>query len=884
MLLERDHIIAEINRTIAELQSSGKIILVSGEAGIGKTSLIEHVYKHVDPNIEVFWSGCDPLFTPRPYAPIYDIAAQLDPKLQTLLESGTHPGKVFSSFFQAVKALERSSIIIIEDLHWADNASLDLLKFFVRRIALVPCILCVTYRNDEVTLEHPLNSVLRLIPSAHTLRLALQPLSIEAVSSMAENTAQNPQHLHEITAGNPFFVSELLATKDYKEASIPASVRDAVNARIGALQGAERTFLQTLSLIPYGIPHALIEYLFAENAEKLANTSLDRNLLLCDNKGDFRFRHELARLATISSLALHQQKKIHRQILEGLESLSITHNLAWLVHHAEGALDAKRLLEYGPMAAVKAANLGAHKEAASYYEKALEYAAEADSELAASLYENWAYEVGLTTHMKQSVIDARKHAITLYKALGRPEKVGQNLRWLSRLYWYQGDAERAEYFANEAIKVFESLPSSSDLAMAYSLRSQLDMLNDRTDEAVMWGNKALAVEQDFPSPGVKVHALNNIGSALVMSGQESGEAYLQQSIALAEEHGLHEDVARVYTNYSDYCVRFKKLNQAETLINAGIQFDVSHDLDSWTYYLVGIQAQLRLEQGRLSDAEAIAAGVQDLENQTLLMKLPALSVLAKVRSRMGAVDAKTLLESALQNAIATDENQYIIPLRLSLIEHAWLNGEIDLAIRHLDWLLTVAFDILNIWQRGELLVWQKRLGYTKVLAYELPVASPYEFELAGKYHQAYECWCKLGVPYNAALALLHAPTEVSSAQYEKICSTLTDMQATGLINWLKNDANLNGYSHLLPKPTRGPYAKSRKHPAGLTSKEQLVLNFILDGASNTDIAVAMSRSQRTVENHVSSILNKLEVENRIEAMLRVQNEPWLAGDIKKPPQ
>ncbi len=500
--------------------------------------------------------------------------------------------------------------------------------------------------------------------------------------------------------------------------------------------------------------------------------------------------------------------------------------------------------------------------------------------MAASLYENWAYEVGLTTHMKQSVIDARKHAITLYKALGRQEKVGENLRWLSRLYWYQGDAERAEYYVNEAISLFESLPSSSELAMAYSLRSQLEMLNDKTESAVMWGNKALEVEKSNPNTAVKVHALNNIGTALVMNGQSDGEVLLEESMQLAQKLGLHEDVARVYTNYSDYCVRYKKLDKAEALISAGIQFDVSHDLDSWTYYLVGIQSQLRLEQGRFTDAESIASGVQELENQTLLMKLPALSVLARVHSRMGYKDASNLLEQALQNAISTNENQYIVPVKLSLIEYAWLNKKLHLALHNIEWLSSLSENVLNIWQKGELLIWQKRFDCFNSHETSTTIAKPYQLELDGNYIEAYESWLSLGIPFNAALALMHSPLDITDSLFTEIFNSLENMQANALVTWIRDDAKQKHYLERLPKQSRGPYSKARKHPAGLTSKEQHVLNFMLNGASNLQIATSLSRSQRTIENHVSSILNKLEVDNRIEAMLRVQNEPWLAGKPK----
>ncbi|MFT6991180.1 MAG: DNA-binding CsgD family transcriptional regulator/tetratricopeptide (TPR) repeat protein [Paraglaciecola sp.] len=883
MFLEREAAIRKITDGISKIAQSGKILLLSGEAGIGKTTLLEHVRMHADTSIDIHWSGCDPLFTPRPYAPIYDFAQVISPDLLTHLEKGAIPNMIFGRFFQAISKLAKPTILIIEDVHWADHASLDLLKYVARRISFVPCMLCLSYRDDEVAHDHPFNSVLALMPSAHTVRVHLEQLSQNAVAKLSKQSAYDPETLHEITGGNPFFIAELLANSDYNHHAIPASIREAVSSRVLHLGHSERELLEVLSLVPYSIPVALITALFGENGESFAMACVARKLLQCDQYSVFRFRHELVRRAILENQPAHQQKNAHKQILECLEGISLEHNLAWLVHHAEGALDSERVLKYAPTAAAKAAALGAHKEAASFYAKALNFVEYADTELAANLHENWAYEVGLTTHMKQSVIDARRHAISLWRALGRQDKVGENLRSLSRLYWYQGQAEKAEQYANQAINTFESIPASSELAMAYSMRSQLDMLNDRTDEAIKWGNKALVLAEQFCSPIVKAHALNNIGTALVMGGDERGEDMLNQSLAIAEQQGLHEDVARVYTNFSDYCIRFKKLEMAEMLTMKGIQYDIAHDLDSWTYYLVGLQAQLRQEQGRLIDAQTIAAGVQGIDNQTLLMKLPALIVLARVSSRLAVVDSYSLLSQALNDAQSTNECQYIIPARLGLIEHCWLfavnNVQKNEAKRHIGWLDELAQGVLNKWQFGELTVWKKRFGLEIGGINPHLMSPPYQFEINGDIEAAHSAWEALGMPFNAGMCLLHSQLIQEQSRQSfilKAWQIFESIKAKAALQWIRNTAVIEEFADILPKLRRGPYVKTRQHPIGLTNKEQQVLKLLVTGASNHEIAEALSRSNRTIEHHVSSILSKLNVDNRVEAMLRVQNEPWLS--------
>ncbi|MBX2849982.1 MAG: LuxR C-terminal-related transcriptional regulator [Acidiferrobacterales bacterium] len=918
MLLERESAIAKFSQSTKNLSRSGGVVLVAGEAGIGKTSLLEQVRAIHNKDFEFCWSGCEPLFTPRPFGPLYDFAIQHNESLLKSLDRQEPAHTIFASLYKSLEALHTPLIWVIEDLHWADQATIDLLKYVARRICFVKCLLVISYRDDDIETQSALSTLLGLLPSAHTIRLALPPLTKNAIMQLAQNTPHNPEHLYQITAGNPFFVTELIASESHDHdqgniPNVPASVRDAINARLVNLVRPERDFLEFLSLIPNSIPLSILRHIAGQESETLAMACVARNLLHLDTKGRIRFRHELARLGTLATVPINQQHTVHMRILKALEAREDI-DLAWVLHHAEGALDAERVLKYAPVAARAAADLGAHKEAADYLSKALKFVEEAETEQAAQLYEDWAYEVGLATQIDDKVIKARQHAITLWRALGRKDKVGENLRWLSRLHWYCGRSAEADRFANEAIKLFESIPASSELAMAYSMRAQLDMLNDRLVEAVCWGNKALELEQQHPCLQVRVHALNNVGTALLFDGDESGEPLLTQSLELANQYALHEDAARVYTNYSDYCLRYKKLAQAETLTSEGIAYDTAHDLDSWTYYLVGLQAYLRLEQGRLIDAETISAGVQGLPNQTLLMKLPALTVLAKASMRLGRNNAQALLQTATDNAQATDEMQYIIPCRLAQLEYAWLTGNRDSALAELAWLCELQHSLLDPWRYGEIMTWIKRFdlyskseesthsaknlncqldtcsfanhsialkAITEEIQTEHAIAKPYRLELQGRISEATDAWLKLGMPYNAALSLIHSiDSSIESnieGQLQQANQLLSQIGAQAAIQALYSRAQEHDLLDSLPKRSRGPYKQARKHPAGLTAKEQQVLAQIVTGASNHDIAETLSRSKRTIENHVSSILKKLNVNSRIEAILRVQNEPWLSS-------
>ena len=285
-------------------------------------------------------------------------------------------------------------------------------------------------------------------------------------------------------------------------------------------------------------------------------------------------------------------------------------------------------------------------------------------------------EAGLTLLDYEAIIEARHRAIAIWRELGRIDKVGLNLRWLSRLHWRRGEAEQAEHFANEAVRELESLPPGRELAMAYSTRSQLQMLHYRFDEAIEWGMRAIALADKLGEVETRVHALNNVGTSLLFGDRPGGRQRMEESLTLALDHGFHDHAARAYTNFAEYAVVFKDFALAERLLAEGVAFATRHDLDAWAQYLLGRQAQLRMEQGRLREAETIANGVMSLERLPLVMHLPALTVLGRVRVRLGESSGPALLEQALREGTATGEPQRILPVRLAMVEAAWLAEDV----------------------------------------------------------------------------------------------------------------------------------------------------------------------------------------------------------------
>lgn len=879
MLIEREQSLQRLQELARQAAAGqGAITLVSGEAGIGKSCLLKEFTSGLGAGYQVLQGGCEDLYTPRALGPWRDMAPQLGPELAALLD-GTAAGsaRLFPQLLAWLAGAPGTTVLVVEDLHWADQASLDLLKYLARRLAGLRVLLLASVRSDELVAGHAFWRWVGDLPPACTERLALAPLSPQAVAQLATAAGRDAQELYRISAGNPFFVTELLAGADSGSRSrLPLSIRDAVWSRMARLQEAERSLLEVLSVSPAPCEDWLLAGVLGAPAMAACDSCLARGLLHTTPRGHYLFRHELARLAVASQIAPSRLRQLHQrlcQVLEAAAAPARPPELARLVHHAAAANDASRVLRLAPRAAHEAAQLGAHRQAAGHLATALRFVTgETPAPQAAQLYEDWAYEAGLL-RIDDEVIAAREQAIALWRSQGRADKVGFNLRWLSRSHWYRGEAELAARYGMEAIATLEQLPHSSELAMAYSLRAQHEMLQDHPAAAIAWGERALALASELGDIETRVHALNNIGTARMFSGQAEGQAMLEESLRLALQHGYHEHAARCYTNLTECAVTAKRFALAERVVTQGIAFDSEHDLDAWTHYLVGWQAQLRMAQGRLQEAEQIAQGVLALPHLTLLMRLPALTVLGRTRARLGQPDGQAYLEQALQGALATGEPQRIVEASLGLVETAWVEGAMAACRAALDALAQHDVAGVNVWERGELALWQHRAGLPVLAAVQgVTLPPPIAAELAGDGQAASALWLELGLPFEAGLALLRVGGAGAGAAVVRAVALFEQIGARSAASRARAQALNLGQGAGLPKARRGPYQAARSHPAGLTRREAQILELLLAGHSNADIARQLVRSPRTVEHHVSALLDKLGASNRCELMSRVQQK------------
>jgi len=848
-LLERDAALRALAEGLREAAGGdGRIALVSGEAGIGKTALMEGFLAPHRAEARTLVGRCDALFTPQPLGPLHDVALQTGGALLELIESTAGRLAIFGAALRELQSGEKPTVLVFEDIHWADAATLDLLKYLGRRICSTATLIVLTYRDDELDASHPLWSVLGDLPSGAVRRVPLAPLSEAAVTRLARRAGRPADGMHAQTGGNPFCVTELLASPP---GSIPVTVRDATLARALRLSPQARAVLELCAVVPNRVERWLLDDPAAPTAN-LIDDCVASGLIL--PQGDvMMFRHELAREAVESVLPPSRSRSLHADVLRRLLARGGSVPIARLVHHATLAGDVATVHRFAPEAARQASALGAHREAAAHYRTALEHAPTHDLEARATLLEGRAYECHLIDQVDDAVA-AQETALDLRRQQGNLLKVGDNLRWLSRLAWIRGCGHEARQLALEAVQVLEQLPPGAELAMVYSTMSQLHMLAEDGPAALEWGQRALRIAEPLGLTETVVHALNNVGTAELLMGDLAGREKLERSLELALAHGMHEHAARAYVNLTNVALIARDYDRARQLIADGIAHMSNCDLDSWTMHPLSERSRVHLEQGLWREAEDDASAVVRAAPMAITWLVAAV-VLGSVRTRRGESGAEPLLDEARRRAWAAGEIQYIGPVAAARAEAAWLEGDNGRARDEVAAAYELALRHPEPWRLGELGLWLWRAG-----ALDRPsegMALPYRLEIGGDWQDAAAAWRQIGCPYEEALALITGDRAAQLRALE-ILTGLGAAPAAAMVRRLLRAEGARG----IP---RGPRAATRHNPVGLTTRQIAILALLTEDLSNKEIAARLRIAPKTVDHHVCAILAKLEVSTRKQA-------------------
>ncbi|MEV3992713.1 AAA family ATPase [Streptomyces sp. NPDC049837] len=855
-LLERAGVLKALDEHLGEaVDGRGRVVLLRGEAGIGKTAVVGALAERARGRARVLIGYCDPLSTPRPLGPLADVAAELGPEVEEALAAGAGGPAVFRSLLHTLRQAPDATLLVCEDVHWADGATFDLLRFVARRIETTRAMLLVTYRDDEVGPLHPLAVVLGDLTGCPALaRYDLEPLSRTAVARMAAGAPHDPVALHAITGGNPFFVTEVLAAP---EPGIPTTVREAVIGRLARLRPHARDVVEAAAVAGPSAPIDLLGALVAD-AESAVDEVLAAGVLEADGTR-LAFRHELVRAAVLDAIPGIRRRRLHGLVLAALRASATgpAPNPSRLAYHADEAGDAEAVLEYAPAAAAHASGLAAHREAAAQFARALRHAGAAPEDRRATLLEGHAF-ASYMTGLVPDAIESWEAAGHLRHAMNDVPHEGDDLRWSSYMLWLLGRNQEARERGIEAVRLLERGGPTLELGRAHLNVAEQASFDCDVATTAAHAERAIEAGRHIGDVGLVLRARFHAAIATVLRhdrGWEELEDVWQQAAArrLVEHAGMFGPVI------SAVAMVHRDFDRARDYDRRAVAFCRDYDLDMFLDYLRGARAMGLVHQGAWDEAAEEAAAVLPLRSLPPVSRIFPLLALALVRARRGDPEVRPLLDEAATLGEPSDLVR-MGPVWEARAEAAWLAGDDEAAMAEATRGLPPPGQDHDPWAAGACARWIRLAGGRPPAGSAM---GPFAQELAGDWAAAAAAWQRLGCPYDAALARL-------AGDPEAVAEAVAGFDALGA-----RAAVARGRARLkelgVRMGTRGPRAATRAHQYGLTVREQEIVDLLREGLSGPDIAARLFITPKTAGHHVTAILRKLGVHSRAEALHKLDS-------------
>lgn len=848
-LVERDELLTRLHDFHTDARAgSGRQVLVGGEAGAGKTVLARAFVADLGSGARVLSGSCDPLSTPRPLAPFHEMRPIAD-----LLVRTSRRHELLSAI---LGELELATVMVIEDAHWADEATLDALRFVGRRIDGTRSLVLVTYRDDEVGANHPLRGVLGDLATAPGLvRVTVPPLTPAGVATLAEGHGFEAGRLHRITGGNAFYVTEVLAAPGW---TIPATVSDAVLARAATLSSGARDMLDLVSISPAGVELELTESLLP-NAAQALDECTERGVLVI-SRDVLLFRHELARLAVEDAIAPHTRRALHERMLSALENESPT-DPARLAHHADEAGNVVSVLRYAPVAAREASSRGAHREAARQYERAVAWADQLPPGERGELLSAWADERSYFDDPLE-IVELRKRAVELLRRAGDRVGEGVELRKLAGAIGNAGRRDEGTALTAQAARLLEEAEGGPELALAYAQLGYGLEIGYRMDDALVWTSKAIDLAARVGSMAALSLALQTKGEISILLREDlAGVTDLEESHRLSLALGSDQHAALALVNLGESLMVVRRYGEASAKIEEALTFARERDIDHFVAYSQTSLAWISLERGDWKRADALVEEVLETRQTHALVHVWALAVRGRLLARCGDPLAHRALIDAWDAAHEiTGAFSHLWPAVSGRLEAAWLGNRRDEARLLAPGALRALDKIRVPWVQSELAFWLWRTGAIEHVPVDL--AGPFALQVSGDWNDAADEWERLGCQYQQADAL----ADGDEAAMRRALEILSDLGAAPAADRVRERMRRAGITHVPPRPR----AATRLAPAQLTRRQLEVLTLVEAGLSNAEIAGRLYIAEKTAGHHVSAILRKLGTKSRGEAAARAR--------------
>lgn len=844
-LLEREAELSHLDGALRGAASGrGSVVLVHGDAGIGKTSLVRCFAEAHAADAEFLWGVCDDLLTPDAFGAVWDIAGS-DPELLEALEDDDRR-RVFRFVLGLLRRSRRPTVVVIEDAQWADEATLDLVSYAGRRILDCHGILIITCRDVALTGGRYLARVVRGLPRDQLRRIDLGPLTEKAVATLAGRSDRSISRLYEHTGGNPLFVTELLTHGD---SSVPRSVRELIQGRVWSLSPQARDVLSVISVVPGRAERALVGMCLGADPPGLDECEAD-GLLEIDSTA-VRFRHELVRRAVEATLSSPDRRRINQLVLDALTRMSAEPHR--LVHHARWAGDTRAIIRYAPLAANRAAAVDSHREAVEFYRLLEPHLGALPIQRRAEILTAWA-RAEVTVGDPRAGVDRARSAVAVLREVGDVPALGRGLLQLSHAQWFASDPDGAAQSAAEATRVLERSHSTRERARAVSEQGFLATQACRFDEAIECADQAIALAETMDDRALLAHGLATKGAAIAAVRFPDGVDLLERSFTLARDHAFGFHALRASIELADVALGHRDLPLAEQVIGEGLAIAIDRERESLELDLRAQSAHLHLLAGRFDDArDALQFELRSVRSSSS----PAnhLWLLGRWQAVVGDEHASADLSRAQREAERTKEPQRILRAAIAGLEHAWLTGGPSPIPEEVARLLAISASVGQPWLTGELGLWLWRFGLIE--RPPAPCAEPYRLQIEGRWHAAAEVWKKLGMPYERAGALADGDVAAEMSAID----ALDELGAAPMATRLRRDLRRQGVTRVPRR--RGAHGDRR---AGLTGRQHEVLTLLAEGLTNAAIADRLFISVRTAEHHVAAVLGSLAATSRTEAV------------------